>query len=80
MAGATPSALAAAVRLPLVATETKDSKALSLSMGEFQAKPASSACPSSAGSYQFCEFPAQQPQCRQSLQKSHWFRDIRAIY
>ena len=33
IAGATPSALAAAVRLPLVATETKDSNAFSLSMG-----------------------------------------------
>ena len=33
MAGATPSALAAAVRLPRVATDTNDSKALSLSMG-----------------------------------------------
>ena len=33
MAGATPSARAAAVRLPRVATDTKDSKALSLSMG-----------------------------------------------
>ncbi|MOA32687.1 hypothetical protein D3C78_1539290 [compost metagenome] len=32
MAGATPSALAAAVRLPLVATDTNDSNALSLSM------------------------------------------------
>ena len=32
MAGATPSARAAAVRLPRVATDTKDSKALSLSM------------------------------------------------
>ncbi len=32
MAGATPSALAAAVRLPRVATETNDSNALSLSM------------------------------------------------
>ena len=36
MAGATPSALAAAVRLPLVATETKDSNALSLSMSASQ--------------------------------------------
>ena len=33
MAGATPSALAAAVRLPRTATDTNDSKALSLSMG-----------------------------------------------
>ena len=32
MAGATPSALAAAVRLPRVATDTNDSNALSLSM------------------------------------------------
>jgi hypothetical protein len=32
MAGATPSALAAAVRLPRVATDTNDSSALSLSM------------------------------------------------
>jgi hypothetical protein len=32
MAGATPSALAAAVKLPFKATDTKDSKALSLSM------------------------------------------------
>lgn len=41
MAGATPSALAAAVRLPRVATDTKDSKALSLSMGaDYGDKPA----------------------------------------
>ena len=32
MAGATPSARAAALKLPRVATDTKDSKTLSLSM------------------------------------------------
>ena len=50
MAGAPPSALAAAVRLPRVATDTKDSKALSLSMGaDYGDKPAqgSEAGPSS---------------------------------
>ena len=36
MAGATPSALAAAVRLPLVATETNDSKAFNLSINSTQ--------------------------------------------
>lgn len=33
MAGATPSALAAAVKLPRSTTETKDSSCLSLPMG-----------------------------------------------
>jgi hypothetical protein len=35
MAGATPAALAAAVKLPRVATETKDSSCLSLSMADY---------------------------------------------
>ena len=42
-AGATPSALAAAVRLPLVATATKDSICLSWSMRRIMRVPIDSA-------------------------------------